>query len=79
MMEIYKDPASKLSYKDLKEAVSDTLVDLTFNFAEKRKELNANKKEIKNQIKESAANIRKIAQETLKEVKELSGLQNVRF
>jgi tryptophanyl-tRNA synthetase len=79
MMEIYKDPASKLSYKDLKEAVSDTLVDLTSNFAEKRKELNANKKEIKNQIKESAANIRKIAQETLKEVKELSGLQNVRF
>jgi len=52
---------------------------LTSAFAEKRKELNANKKEIKNQIKESAANIRKIAQETLREVKELSGLQNVKF
>jgi tryptophanyl-tRNA synthetase len=79
MMETYKDPAAKLSYKDLKEAVSDSLVAMTSAFTEKRKELIINKKEIKNQIKESAANIRKIAQETLKEVKELSGLQNVRF
>lgn len=79
MMETYKDPAAKLSYKDLKEAVSDSLVAMTSAFTEKRKELIINKKEIKNQIKESAANIRKIAQETLKEVKELSGLQNLRF
>ncbi len=79
MMETYKDPAAKLSYKDLKEAVSESLVAMTSAFTEKRKELIINKKEIKNQIKESAANIRKIAQETLKEVKELSGLQNVRF
>lgn len=79
MMETYKDPAAKLSYKDLKEAVSDSLVAMTSAFTEKRKELIINKKEIKNQIKESAANIRKIAQETLKEVKELSGLQNVKF
>ena len=79
MMETYKDPAAKLSYKDLKEAVSDSLVAMTSAFTEKRKELIINKKEIKNQIKEAAANIRKIAQETLREVKELAGLQNVRF
>jgi tryptophanyl-tRNA synthetase len=79
MMETYKDPAAKLSYKDLKEAVSDSLVAMTSAFTEKRKELLINKKEIKNQIKEAAANIRKIAQETLREVKELAGLQNVRF
>jgi tryptophanyl-tRNA synthetase len=52
---------------------------MTSAFTEKRKELLINKKEIKNQIKEAAANIRKIAQETLREVKELAGLQNVRF
>ncbi len=79
LLDLYHDPSLKLSYKDLKEAVTNSLVSLTYSFAEKRKELNANKKEIKNQIKESSAQIRKIAQETLKEVKELSGLQNIRF
>lgn len=79
LITMYKDPALKLSYKDLKEAVSDSLYQMTASFVEKRKELVANKKEIKNQIKESSANIRKIAQETLREVKELAGLQNVKF
>ncbi len=76
---LYQDPEIKLSYKDLKEAVADSLVLMTSGFIELRKELLANKKEIKNQIKESSAEIRKLAQETLKEVKELSGLQNVKF
>ena len=76
---LYQDPEIKLSYKDLKEAVADSLVLMTSGFLEQRKALLANKKEIKNQIKESSAEIRKLAQETLKEVKELSGLQNVKF
>jgi len=79
LMDQYLDPAIKLAYKDLKEAVANSLVGMTNTFIEKRKELLANKKEIKNQIKESSAQIRKIAQETLKEVKELSGLQNAKF
>jgi tryptophanyl-tRNA synthetase len=79
MMEQYKNPALKLSYKDLKEAVADALFELTRNFSESKKELLSRKKDIKNTIKESSANIRKIAQETLKEVKELCGLQNIKY
>ena len=79
MLEQYKNPALKLSYKDLKEAVADALFELTRNFSESKKELLSRKKDIKNTIKESSANIRKIAQETLKEVKELCGLQNIKY
>jgi len=71
--------AGALRYVDLKTAVADTLVDISDPLREKRAELMANKKEIKNQIKDSSAEIRKRAQETVKEVKELSGLSNVRF
>jgi tryptophanyl-tRNA synthetase len=39
----------------------------------------ADKKNIKNQIKASSSEIRKRAQETLKEVKDLAGLINVKY
>ncbi len=68
-----------LRYVDLKEAVAESLVGLSANFREKKAELNANKKEVKNSIKASSFEIRKRAQETIREVKELSGLSNVRF
>lgn len=68
-----------LQYKDLKQQVADTLVALTQGFIERRAELSANKKEVKYQIKNSSAAIRKIAQQTLREVKELAGLMNVRL
>jgi len=71
--------AGDLKYADLKEVVADTIVDLSNGFREKKKELWANRKEIKSQIKASSADIRKRAQETVKEVKELTGLLNVRF
>jgi len=71
--------AGNLMYKDLKQAVADTLVEINQEFRNKRAELNANKKEVKNQIKASAAEIRKRAQQTIKEVKDLAGLLNVRF
>jgi tryptophanyl-tRNA synthetase len=76
---MYKDPNLKLSYKDLKEAVADALYTKTQEFIQKRNDLLQHKKDIKNQIKYSSSEIRKIAQETLKEVKELCGLQNVKF
>ena len=79
MLDMYKDPNLKLSYKDLKEAVADALYTKTQEFIQKRNDLLQHKKDIKNQIKYSSSEIRKIAQETLKEVKELSGLQNVKF
>lgn len=71
--------AGTLRYSDLKQAVADSLVATLIPFQEKKKELNSNKKELKNQIKYSSSLIRKRAQETLKEVKELTGLLNVKF
>jgi len=46
---------------------------------EKRAELAANKRDLKDAIKASSAEIRKKAQETVKEVKDLVGLMNVRY
>ncbi|MEO1714454.1 MAG: tryptophan--tRNA ligase, partial [Bacteroidota bacterium] len=71
--------ADALRYVDLKEAVAEALVGLSNGFRERRAELDANKKEVKRQIKESSAKIRQFAQQTVKEVKDLTGLLNVRF
>ncbi len=68
-----------LKYVDLKEAVAEAVVALSTGFRARKAELQANKKDIKNQIKASSAEIRRRAQQTLKEVKELTGLMNVRF
>jgi len=68
-----------LKYADLKEAVADGLVLLNRNFVERRTELNQDKKQIKSQIKYASMEIRKIAQETIKEVKDMCGLLNVKF
>jgi len=77
LMEAYLD--GSLKYSELKAEVADTLVALNTPFIERKKELQAKKKEVKNQIKASSHEIRKQAQETLKAVKELTGLLNVRF
>lgn len=71
--------AGSLKYVDLKETVADALIEISTEFREKKEALKANKKEIKNRIKASSAVIRKQAQATLKDVKELTGLMNVRF
>ena len=68
-----------LKYSDLKEAVADGLVAISSQFRERKAEILANKKEVKNQIKQSSYEIRKEAQQTIKEVKDLTGLINVRF
>jgi tryptophanyl-tRNA synthetase len=77
LMDAYKN--SGLKYSELKEAVADGLVEISQQFIANKEELKANKKEVKNQIKASSHEIRKKAQETIKEVKDLVGLQNVRF
>jgi tryptophanyl-tRNA synthetase len=77
LMTSYK--AGQLKYVDLKEATGEALVRLTDPFREKKKEMQVHKKEVKEQIKASSAEIRKRAQETVREVKELAGLMNVRF
>jgi tryptophanyl-tRNA synthetase len=68
-----------LKYVDLKQAVADGIVEITSIFRERKAELLKNKKDIKNKIKHSSYEIRKTAQQTIKEVKELTGLMNVRF
>lgn len=71
--------AGSLKYSELKEAVANGLVSISSTFRTNREELLANKKEIKGQIKASSEKIRKRAQETVKEVKDLVGLINIKF
>jgi tryptophanyl-tRNA synthetase len=66
-----------LKYVDLKQVTADALVQLTSGFITKKQEINADKRALKDQIKQSSSEIRKRAQQTLKEVKELIGLLNV--
>jgi tryptophanyl-tRNA synthetase len=68
-----------LKYAELKAEVAEGLVGLSKVFKERKAAIEQDKKHIKNQIKASSAQIRKRAQETIKEVKELTGLANVRF
>ena len=70
--------AGNLKYVELKDAVADALIELSQKFKTNREELLSNKKEVKNQIKASAYEIRKTAKETLREVKEVTGLANVK-
>lgn len=68
-----------LKYSELKDVVAEALVTMSNGFKEKKAELVSDKREVKYQIKNSSERIRKIAQETVKEVKELSGLINIKF
>ena len=63
-----------LQYGHLKEQVANALIDYTDPLREKRAELLANRKEIKNQIKASGKAIRAVASERLREIKDLAGL-----
>lgn len=69
----------QLKYVQLKEAVADALVGLSRTFRQRKEQLLENKKDIKNAVKESSAVIRKRARQTVKEVKELTGLLNVKY
>jgi tryptophanyl-tRNA synthetase len=72
LMEDYNNAA--LRYSDLKEAVANAVVGLINPFCERLNELNADKRNVKQQIIASSAEIRKRAQETLREVREIAGL-----
>lgn len=71
--------AGTLKYSELKDVVAEALVELNLRFTENKQALLADKKAVKNQIKASSAEVRKIAQQTIREVKELTGLSNVKF
>ena len=68
--------ANRLKYVELKEAVTETLIAFIQPLVERRAELQERRKEVKDSIKQSSARIRQVAQTTLKEVKQLTGLMN---
>lgn len=72
LMSDYK--SGSLKYAPLKEAVADALLALTTPFRQRYLEIVANKKEVKTEIKDSSAQIRSRAAQTVKEVRELCGL-----
>jgi tryptophanyl-tRNA synthetase len=76
MMDDYNSGA--LKYGTLKEVTTSALLKMLLPFAEKRAEISKDKKMIKDQIKASSEEIRKIAKQTLVEVKDMVGLLNVK-
>lgn len=68
--------AGSLKYAELKDVVGAAVVELVTPFRENRIQLVADKKSVKEQIRESSAEIRKMAIQTLHEVKDLVGLMN---
>ena len=68
-----------LKYSDLKEEVANGLVDISTGYRAKLAELKSDRRAVKNQIKQSSFEIRKRAQATVKEVKEICGLVNVKY
>jgi tryptophanyl-tRNA synthetase len=61
-------------YGDLKMAVADALVELTSPMRARLAELKADEKNVKEEIIASSQTIRKIAQQTMREVREMTGL-----
>jgi tryptophanyl-tRNA synthetase len=72
LMDDYK--AGTLKYSALKEAVADALVGLINPLRARLAELNADKRQVKALIQDSSAEVRKKAQQTLREVREIAGL-----
>ncbi len=77
LMEDYN--ADNLKYVDLKEATANQLIDMTNEFKDNKVAIEKNKKDYKYMIKQSSGEIRKRAQQTVAEVKDLVGLMNVKF
>jgi tryptophanyl-tRNA synthetase len=66
--------AGALRYADLKEEVADGLVEISAGIRERLEELKSDRRAVKDRIKQSSWEIRKRAQETVKEVKGVCGL-----
>ena len=66
--------SGNLRYADLKEAVADGLVAISTEIRANLETLKSDRRAVKDQIKQSSFGIRKRAQETVREVKEICGL-----
>ncbi len=73
------DKLGKLKYVDLKSEVSHAMEEIILPIQDKYKQILADKKMYKERITSSSDRIRKIAQETMKQVRELSGQTNLRY
>lgn len=67
-----------LRYSDLKEAVANAVVGLVNPFRERFEALQADERNVKSQIHEASAETRKRAQQTLLEVREITGLTDLK-
>lgn len=76
LMDDYK--AGALRYSDLKENVANALVGMINPLRERFAALQEDKRNVKAQIQESSAEIRKRARQTLQEVREITGLGMLR-
>ena len=70
--------SAALRYSDLKQAVADAVVALVNPLRDRLAELNADKRAVKSQIQDSSAEIRKRAQQTMREVREMTGLGSLK-
>ena len=67
-----------LRYGDLKAAVADTLVELTSDFIAKKADLMSRSKEIDDLLQEQSAKARAITGETMRAVRDLTGLPQIK-
>ena len=77
LMETYNN--GELRYADLKDAVGNGLVEISTELRERKAELMSRKKEVQKQIQASSYQIRQKAQQTLKEVRSITGLMKMRY
>ena len=66
--------ARRLKYSVLKEAVADSLVELSAEFITRKEELNRDSRAIEERVHEMSQKARVIAKETIREVRDLTGL-----
>ena len=80
-MESFREHAisGTLQYGRLKESVADVIISMTETFKQKRQEIASDKVKYQESVAASSQVIRKRAQETVREVKDLIGLMNVPF
>lgn len=67
-----------LKYKDLKDATADALVELTNDFKERKKTLQADKDMVKKLMQNGGERAREIARRNIKEIRNLCGLPTIR-
>ncbi len=68
-----------LKYSELKQTVADATVSYLRPIQERHREITSDKRRYKDMIKASSAEIRKRAQQTIREVRDITGLQSLKL